>query len=609
MISNLKDSDELDKQTGRLSAHAKIDQYVATHQTIKGCPTKLSVSMFELDICLGEGNYSTVYKATYMKTGEIFALKIVEKDKADRMAKRHPNIHNEIQMEKLVLLRLQHNPNIIQLYGTMQDVKSLYFIQELASDGELWAQMRFQKDKMIGLKPSLCKFYAAQILALEFCHSKGVIHRDLKPENVLLHGVPFTNGRVMFLKLIDFGTAYDQQNDQYNGKSKFVGTPEYMAPETIDAKIEPTVAVDIWSFGVTLYQLHTGRIPMKANSPYLTFLKTQAIQFDIPSFFQKPLVDLLKSIFQLEGRPSISEIKSHPYFAGVDFVELRRCPRVPMSTLAEICIDKTAESIGEVENLNKLSPILKATLMGHLEQRGTLASHLKYFFPEGHDMLMERRTDRHTLLGMSHAEQGEFKDSFTIMVLDLKDDSGAAVASHLKNMETPPKLLVAFQGSVRGLENVSIPVAVINGSLEDYYSFYAGGIMVIVMETMNRDWLSGELLNSKLCARHAVIVSSFEFEMDDSLINEILDAGTQVIITPNSTCRKIPPRTQHHSRILVVDTKPIRILRVQPSDIVTDCYETAAELPQWFSLEKDEEPDNQQEDRIDSDFSLSDEDE
>lgn len=139
-----------------LSAVKKVEAYVKQHGTIIGCKTKLSLSMFAADTedggigseaALGEGNYSMVYKARFKQTGEMFAIKIIDKKKSERLSKRHPNLYNEIKMEKAILNRLypENHPNVIKLYHTFQDNSNLFFLTELATGGELWHRLRFGK--------------------------------------------------------------------------------------------------------------------------------------------------------------------------------------------------------------------------------------------------------------------------------------------------------------------------------------------------------------------------------------------------------------------------------------------------------------------------------
>ena len=225
---------------------------------------------------LGEGNFSTVVICTHKVTGETFALKIIEKEACDKLAKRqHPNVFNEVYMERRILTqgRLPRHVNIIKCYHAMQDYGSLYFLMDLHDEhGDLWSQIRYEK-KMVGCHSSLISTYAYELLAaIEHCHKHGIVHRDLKPENVLLSQ---QGGHVI---LIDFGTAKDLVYTDLNGP-EFVGTPDFMSPEGVKEFDKSghgcDFTSDLWAFGVLLYQLYAGALPFEAASPYMTFLKIQ----------------------------------------------------------------------------------------------------------------------------------------------------------------------------------------------------------------------------------------------------------------------------------------------------------------------------------------------
>ena len=246
-----------------------------------------SIREFELSNELGQGNFSRVVIATHKHTKETFALKIIEKKKVDQLAKRqHPNVVNEVVMERRILLdRLTTHPRgrINRLYHAFQDYNNLYFLQELhKTNGDLWSSLRCM-DKMTGTFPSLARRYAWELLdALEHMHRHGVIHRDLKPENILIND----RGHVV---LIDFGTAKDMIWTDLNGP-EFVGTADFMAPEMVKGSSDEQVKIakeegrklsgvdhtaDLWAFGCVIYQLLVGATSFAAPSPYLTFLRIQ----------------------------------------------------------------------------------------------------------------------------------------------------------------------------------------------------------------------------------------------------------------------------------------------------------------------------------------------
>ncbi|GBG30114.1 Protein kinase, putative [Hondaea fermentalgiana] len=541
----------LEKQTGSKSAQDKVDAYVAKHKSIKGCPTKLSMSMFEVDELLGEGNYSEVHSAVFSRTGERFAIKSVDKEKAKRMSRRHPNLNNELHMEKKLLLRLNH-PNVVKLFFTMQDTRCLYYVSELATAGELWARMRYGRTALVGLPPSEALFYAAQIVnALEYLQTQHVIHRDIKPENMMLFADPAYGGRVEQLKLIDFGTAYDTDDTTLNGPN-FVGTPEYMSPEAIAGKAAPTYALDLWALATTLFQLHSGRIPFKGNSPYLTFLKTQALNYEMPNYFSPTLQDLLERVFvetpedRIGATDCLASIKQHPAFAGVDFAAILLRPTRPVPSLFEICAQATlrvltgpppplkgpgadvrlpefpkqktlpawARTVGTFSN-SRAGSRIRNCIMGMLAQRLALRNQniFKLFF-ESDEAARFHRAERHQFAGLSEPEEGKFHESF--LLVHLGSLAGASTASieatmrRVNRLEPAPRLVICggalgkadeLKPALCRLDSAIAVVCVPDGRPPDeyrtdfgdnYYSLYVQGVMILVIDSFELALLATE---------------------------------------------------------------------------------------------------------------------
>ena len=151
-----------------------------------------------------------------------------------------------------ILSNLDH-PNIVKYFGTFEDEFFIHIVMEYLKGHDL--------DRIISLKnytgldeKNMCQIIQQLLKALAFIHSKNIIHRDIKPENIL-----FSNKRnYSSLRLIDFGLATFEKQD-----NKSVGTPFYMSPETIDGNSTPLS--DIWSVGVIVYQMITGKLPFEAN--------------------------------------------------------------------------------------------------------------------------------------------------------------------------------------------------------------------------------------------------------------------------------------------------------------------------------------------------------
>ncbi|RLN89444.1 hypothetical protein BBJ28_00013822 [Nothophytophthora sp. Chile5] len=256
----------------------------------KDAAEKPSIEEFTQGKPLGEGNFSRIVEATHKASREAFALKVIEKQRVKRLHMRHQNIFNEINMEKDVLNRLRH-PNIIRLYQTFQDDSNLYFLLEFLDGGELLSHL-LHEGRQLGLDEDLARFYLADVVnAVEFMHANQVLHRDLKPENMVT--CKDAGGH---LKLIDFGTAKNLADSALNGPS-FVGTPEYMPPETINNK-DPTYASDSWALGCIIYQLLTGETPFSGGSAYLTFLRVQDGSYHAPEYLSDEAKDLIAKLLK-----------------------------------------------------------------------------------------------------------------------------------------------------------------------------------------------------------------------------------------------------------------------------------------------------------------------
>ncbi|KAJ7928608.1 kinase-like protein [Mycena leptocephala] len=230
---------------------------------------KPSLQDFQFGRTLGEGSYSTVNVPVKLGTsrtdGKQYAIKVITKSHLIRAQKVET-----ASAERDALIRLRGHPGIVSLYHTFQDDWSLYFVIDLAVNGEMQSLI----SRLGSLSTRCVQYYAAQIAdAMEYMHSKDVIHRDLKPENLLLDDA-------FRIKITDFGTGKVLKNGAQRATS-FVGTAQYQSPELLELK-ETTKSSDYWAFGCVVYQMIAGRFAFNDRSDYLTWQKVKKVEYEFP---------------------------------------------------------------------------------------------------------------------------------------------------------------------------------------------------------------------------------------------------------------------------------------------------------------------------------------
>jgi 3-phosphoinositide dependent protein kinase-1 len=129
----------------------------------------------------------------------------------------------------------------------------------------------------------------------------------------------------MHVKLTDFGTAKSVEGTE-GERATFVGTPQYVAPETLDDSIT-SAASDLWSLGCVIFQMLTGHPPFDGESEYLIFQKILSAKYEFPPDFPETGKDLIQKLLAIDpkerlGVGNYEELKSHPFFEGIRWDEL-----------------------------------------------------------------------------------------------------------------------------------------------------------------------------------------------------------------------------------------------------------------------------------------------
>ena len=210
---------------------------------------------YEIVEVLGSGGMGEVFKVRNTLSGRIEAMKVL-----------HSNLTNDkelaerFQREIRVQAALDHphiaRLNTAQLLPNAQGTSQLIMAMEYV-DGESLAQM-LQRGPLNLMD---CIKYSTQVLdALGYAHEHGVVHRDIKPANIMCT-------RQGSIKLMDFGIARMTADQKLTDTGKTVGSLHYMSPEQIRGT-EPDPRSDIYSFGITLYEMVTGKKPFEGASNY-----------------------------------------------------------------------------------------------------------------------------------------------------------------------------------------------------------------------------------------------------------------------------------------------------------------------------------------------------
>ncbi len=214
---------------------------------------------YEVISIVGRGRNSVVYKAKSLEHGfsekkEIFvALKILPLTEKKSLV-----LKSRMKRESLSMLASKHH-NVIRLYDFISDNENCILVMEYADSGDL---RQLLEKRNSGLTIDLALDFMIQTLnGLEHLHQRGIIHRDLKPDNLLL-----INNYI--IKIADFSVADIPKSEFKVGKADYsnsVGTIDYIAPEVLNNG-KSSVVSDIFSMGVTFYQLITNKLPFEATS-------------------------------------------------------------------------------------------------------------------------------------------------------------------------------------------------------------------------------------------------------------------------------------------------------------------------------------------------------
>ena len=254
---------------------------------------------------LGQGSFGTVYLVKHLQLQRYYAMKVIKK-------KTKSNTEEDSLMNEINILRKLDHPNILKITDFYNLKNEYNIITEYCQEGELFDEIKANAP----FSEALTGWYMRQILqAVCYCHGCHIVHRDLKPENILI--VKRAKNGFHHIKIIDFGTAkvFSKEKREH----ALIGSAYYIAPEVISRNY--TEKCDIWSCGIIMYILLTGRPPFNGQTEDDIMKKIKVGTFEMTKYpwgiISQEAKDLINDLLQLKPNKRITaeEALKHKWFS------------------------------------------------------------------------------------------------------------------------------------------------------------------------------------------------------------------------------------------------------------------------------------------------------
>jgi formylglycine-generating enzyme required for sulfatase activity len=255
-------------RAGRLSsAHSAVVGTAVTlasdrpaHHTHLLAPGTVVGGVYTIGGIIGEGGMGAVYRAHDSARERTVAVKVL-----------HPNLASDAEVRRRFareakLMRSFSHAHVASVYDFVEDDRFLAIVMECVEGPTLTQEL----ERWGGRMPyAEIRAIMTDVLdAMEQAHRYGAVHRDLKPDNVLLQ----IHRERPYPKIIDFGIAKILEGTTYTVTGALLGTCRYMAPEQVEHPATLSYPADVYSLGVTLYQLVTGRCPFEHESQFAVMM-------------------------------------------------------------------------------------------------------------------------------------------------------------------------------------------------------------------------------------------------------------------------------------------------------------------------------------------------
>ena len=258
---------------------------------------------------LGEGATSEVYLCNDPFNNRNVAVKVAFPE--SMQDPERGKLYRKLFLTEASLAGKLNHPHICQIYDAVADEKLHYLVMEYVDGGTL---ERFCRTEMLLPVDRIVEIIFKCTRALEFAHKAGVTHRDIKPANILYTGETD-------VKITDFGAALIASGDTTQVSA--IGSPAYMSPEQV--KEHPLDhQTDIYSVGVVMYHLLTGRLPFQAVNNFSLIYQITNVEPDPPSSFRPEIPEAVEAIVKHAMAKDLSERYRHWEDFSLDLAEAFR---------------------------------------------------------------------------------------------------------------------------------------------------------------------------------------------------------------------------------------------------------------------------------------------
>jgi serine/threonine protein kinase len=265
------------------------------------------VGEYKIVRVLGRGGLGAVYEAMHLISQRAEAMKVMLPEQTGT-----PDMKERFRREIQLLASLNH-PNIASLHNAFYLGDQLIMVMELVEGEDLRTRSRNSRIPM----PMLMDFAMQVLTALDYAHARGVVHRDIKPANIMVSPAGL-------VKVLDFGIAISQGSVELTMAGSLIGSPMHMSPEQIRGE-KATQQSDIYSLGVTLYELIAGRPPVNGGTTY-ELMMAHLNQTPTPLAELRP--DIPARLSDIISR-SLEKEPARRFATAADFLDALRSQSMP----------------------------------------------------------------------------------------------------------------------------------------------------------------------------------------------------------------------------------------------------------------------------------------